>query len=259
MIEKARSLPQTSTKTNLLEIEGIRINGSFLPDAVSSRSAILVAFDDFKAKLLKIPADICDAQHELDFWGKICTHTQNPRQNNLLDFYEKVTLSKPIVEVGNLSHTSEKPVSKIGMLMPLYPTTLKNVPNNINEVMALQVWDQVSTALDFIHQIGFTHCDVKSSNIFIDMDGKMVLGDYGATTEIDREPREGTCPYKLEDQNDIASAHNDYTSLCLTVLEKIGFFIVSDVAAKRNDVLQALSKVQNDMPDLFTKLAPYFK
>jgi serine/threonine protein kinase len=44
---------------------------------------------------------------------------------------------------------------------------------------ALWYLDQIATALDYAHEHGFIHCDVKPANILLDSEGHAILSDFG--------------------------------------------------------------------------------
>lgn len=56
----------------------------------------------------------------------------------------------------------------------------------IDAVTATQVVREVATALDYAHESGVVHRDVKPSNIIIDRDGKARITDFGIATTVDR-------------------------------------------------------------------------
>lgn len=63
-------------------------------------------------------------------------------------------------------------------VMPLMPGTLADEPT-VFASRAVHVTRRILTALEFCHGRGVIHGDVKPSNVFVDRDGAVLLGDFG--------------------------------------------------------------------------------
>lgn len=55
------------------------------------------------------------------------------------------------------------------------------------EAVALSIGKQIASTLDYIHQQGIVHRDVKPSNIFINQERRVILFDFGAALDIQAE------------------------------------------------------------------------
>jgi serine/threonine protein kinase len=62
--------------------------------------------------------------------------------------------------------------AKRGLLMPLYPATLHNVPRPMDETYVLDCGRQLKATLDAIHREGYGHNDIKAGNVFLDQNGE---------------------------------------------------------------------------------------
>lgn len=46
----------------------------------------------------------------------------------------------------------------------------------------MQLFHDISMAIDFLHQNGLVHCDIAPRNLYVDQDGHYLLGDFSETT-----------------------------------------------------------------------------
>jgi serine/threonine protein kinase len=83
---------------------------------------------------------------------------------------------------GSITHLSS------GILMPHYPATLNEIPSPIRQEYALAVLQTMESTLRFVHEKGWIHGDVKPSNIFVDKEGEVWLGDYGSSKGLSELP-----------------------------------------------------------------------
>ncbi len=62
----------------------------------------------------------------------------------------------------------------------------------IGEAPAIGIVRQVASALNYLHEEGFVHRDVKPSNILMAQDGRAVLFDFGTVLNLNNPPAEDT-------------------------------------------------------------------
>ena len=126
----------------------------------------------------------------------------------------------------------------LGLLMPWFASTLAELPQPMDEDVAMLALQRLRVALDFLHERGWLHCDVKPGNVFVDSRGLVWLGDYGlgatraefseAVAEqmcsaADGRSRYGTPAYQCVDQDYRSDpCALDRTGLVITVLELLG-------------------------------------
>ncbi|KAI9342261.1 hypothetical protein BDR26DRAFT_282100 [Obelidium mucronatum] len=182
LIQEIERLPHSLTRKLLREKE-IEISGPF-NSGTSSRSSLLVAFKSGRPMLLKIPSPE-GVEKEYKVWTQLAPlaigaedlfHLVGPMDHVLFHRNSDAT-SFPSIE----SHATKAPVLRSGILMPIYPACLEQVPKPVKESTALTIWNNMNVALEAMHSTGLCHADVKSPNIFIDMAGNYFPGDYGAT------------------------------------------------------------------------------
>ena len=94
--------------------------------------------------------------------------------------------------LGSLSHagvttfTLHQSVSnKKMMIMPYHPSTLASIGTlesivSLREIFLNRLWDQLASAVRFIHSLGFVHLVIKSSNFCFDQNGRYILIDLGS-------------------------------------------------------------------------------
>ncbi len=102
-----------------------------------------------------------------------------------------------------------------------------NRPLSLGEI--IPILQPVCSALNFAHQKGFYHCDIKPSNILLHENGKDVfLADFGVAHAAQEYAGGGTLPYMAPEQfsQGIVSAQTDIYSLGITVYQMLSGGIV---------------------------------
>jgi serine/threonine protein kinase len=119
------------------------------------------------------------------------------------DFYRRFL--REAEAASKLSHAHILPIYAYGeqdglpyIVMPYMPGGTLSAYLNKRGPLSLQEaqWylDQIASALDYAHEQGCVHCDVKPANMLLDQDGHLMLSDFGiarlARTSIDPEQTE---------------------------------------------------------------------
>lgn len=60
---------------------------------------------------------------------------------------------------------------KIGLVMPVYPSTLIHISTPVKAGALLVFGNQIKAALHGMHSKGYCHNDVKATNVFITAEG----------------------------------------------------------------------------------------
>lgn len=117
-------------------------------------------------------------------------------------------------------------------IMPRYNSTLETI-DSLTPEEGLEVFNQMVKAIKVLHSLGMAHMDVKSSNIFIDMEGNSYLGDFGSVALYGVKTRstEPFIPSDMRIERKLAgvyvSHHKfDYWMLAMVVVEKVFHDIV---------------------------------
>jgi serine/threonine protein kinase len=189
--DKTSRLPETST-VSALNIAGYRMNGPLL-----SGSELVICFKGLESYILKGLND--------DEW-------ENAKAFDVA-FPEK---SRPNIVDFTLYTRDDK---KHYMIMPMFKTTLEPMPC-INETEAVQLWGDISKALNFIHSSEFAYMDVKPANICVN-DGKFVLIDLGSIVKFGKRSSSTPAYIPSDFTETKGSAHCDWWMLAMTLSEKV--------------------------------------
>jgi serine/threonine protein kinase len=113
----------------------------------------------------------------------------------------------------------EDPVKgKSFMVMPELPALLEQIP--ASQVDARSLLDHMSSALEYLHGLGFAHCDVKPGNICAQYPLSFVLVDLGSIALFGART-DSTPAYVPRDvRGDRSSAELDWCMLGMTLAEK---------------------------------------
>jgi len=85
------------------------------------------------------------------------------------------------------------------------------------------ILNPVCSALNFTHQNGVYHCDIKPANILLHVDGRVLLTDFGVARLADERRSGGTPAYMAPEQirDDVVDARTDIYALGVTLYEML--------------------------------------
>ena len=248
--ESARLIPQSETRAIAVG-QGITIDGQ-LQFPGPQTALFFRAFENTKdVMVLKVNHDASKSKSECRLYDAIGTDAKEggialvPVRLLVLDnastHQSSVTSSPP-----RALHPFQ------GILMPCYPYTLSDIPKGIPCSYAIEIFRCIILAVDFIHDRGWFHGDVKSANIFCSDRGSPWLGDYGSS--IDYSNRRvsfpgGTPRYQCVDISYLESPRLfDGVGLVLSLLEKLDCIELRG-DQKLSDVLQAIDALEGTCAD----------
>ena len=188
----ASAMPSVTTEQQM------KVEGYSLAGALFSHSNIMVAYKDCAAHLVKpLTLEECN---RIRAFLEACGEQHHPH----------------IVSFQLLWADAAK--LKCFMVMPKLPSALEPMPP-LSEEHSMLLWDHLSSALQFLHQLGFAHCDVKPGNICVQEPVAFVLVDLGSLALFSSRCA-CTSAYVPRDVKQRSSAELDWCMLGMTLAEK---------------------------------------
>lgn len=185
----ALQFPRTATCRDLAKLD-IVIDGCVYGDNFE----LQVCFVDDKPCVLK-SVTLCEYNRAEELQRANAKHT------NLVDFQ--------LHKHGN----------KYFVIMPLLPITVASF-HGLPERKALRLWDQMSSVLEYLHNLNFAHKDVKPDNICVNNEGNYVLIDLGDTVRFNIRSNSTALYVPADiDETEPASAEIDWWMLAMTVYD----------------------------------------
>ena len=135
------------------------------------------------------------------------------------------------------------------MVMPELPALLEQIP--ASQVDARLLLDHMSSALEYLHGLGFAHCDVKSGNICARYPLSFVLVDLGSIALFGARTSSTPAYVPRDVRRDRSSAELDWCMLGMTLAEKCcGDDHALDVGAATRSVTRGelLAHLQAHLP-----------
>jgi serine/threonine protein kinase len=200
--EQSAALPQTNTEHQFL-LEGYKLNGPWN----NCNENMIICYQGSFVKLLKVLSPK-EMERGSTFLAKLQDHT-------LSEF----------ITPFEIRSVNEKNF----MIMPHYAGTLESHPE-LTIILGIKLFQQMSQAIKFFHNLGMNHMDIKPSNICLRENGNFVLidlgsvamkGSYSESTVVyvprNFQPRERLNPNNRYN----AGERNDWLMLGMTIAEKV--------------------------------------
>jgi serine/threonine protein kinase len=201
--EQTLALPQTATEAMLI-FEGYQLNGPWH----AGNDNLIICYKDTVPHLLKV-----------------LTPKEFTRGSSLLIVLQEQTHTNPYLTSFEL-RTHDK---KSFMIMPYYSSTLESV-GKLSLASGIRLFDQVRSAVDYLHSLNYNHMDIKPAKIclrangdfiLIDLDSVAMKLDISESTVVyvprDFQPRDKRTPNNKYKAVDV----NDWLMLGMTIAEKV--------------------------------------
>lgn len=126
--------------------------------------------------------------------------------------------------------------TSVYFIMKKYPKTLKEYLNDreLTEEEWIKIAYQLASALAYLHDLGYYHCDIKENNVMIDEEGNAILIDFSVAYSVHVPYNDNTCsstPYQPPERlKQIVKSH--FPSLYINY-QKLN---ISPYISPRNDV-----------------------
>ncbi len=144
---------------------------------------------------------ISGAYGEVHLEGSVATKfISRDSSEDYISAYKEIAVSRMCAHSNICPVRAEVTPTHFELKMPRYATTLHariEAGDLTPQDMCRAVVDVVA-GLAAVHSIGCIHCDIKSANIFMAVDGHSVLGDFGICSfnELKRDNNVQTTPYR---------------------------------------------------------------
>jgi serine/threonine protein kinase len=188
--DKTCNLPATATDA-ALSVDGYRMNGPLFPG-----SPLILCYRGLKVFVLK---SLSEDEHE-----------------NAVAFHDLLSSRK---HPNIVEYTLYARLSKHYMIMALLLTTLEPISFlHVDEIS--QLWREISSALDFLHEHDFVFMDVKPSNICVHNE-TFVLIDLGSIVKLNGKASCTPAYIPSDFPAGKANVLYDWWMLAMTMAEKV--------------------------------------
>ncbi|KAG5180578.1 hypothetical protein JKP88DRAFT_166388 [Tribonema minus] len=182
----AEFLPGSSTSSCWVELHSLRLNGPF---AEQLPQCILTALDsDGNPAIVKLLAvsshdPMTGAPASQLSEAFVCRELRLRDANNAgvpVVRGEVLELQLPFASARTTKHG---PGVYPALVMPRYSCVVSDLPL-IPEHAIARGAARLMQAIDFMHERGYVHMDIKATNVFVDTAGNWYLGDFGSTVRV---------------------------------------------------------------------------
>ena len=175
LYRRVKCIPSSTTRLRLETSLSLHINGEFIPGSPNLLSASDADGNKFIIKILRV---ISDGLPYDDQRSEIAREALAPTELDLQSPTVALVTAEVLTITDDVSNQSFK-----ALKMPLYHFTLLQNPKCWPTEL-LREGQRLKEAIEFMHSRGVIHMDIKASNIFIDLNGRWLLGDFGSSKRI---------------------------------------------------------------------------
>jgi serine/threonine protein kinase len=186
-----KSLPSTTTRMEIRDQCRVRLNGPAFED----NPFLLLGNDEIGrpivVKILKVRDDLSSYEirkREVERETQACELLQlsDSSSSKALIHAELLTIGIP-----DSDHCFK------ALKMPKYNVLIQCA--SFDTIVIAAQGQRLIEAVEFIHEKGFVHMDIKGANIFVDMNGQWLLGDFGSICPIKSDVTSCTTFFCKED------------------------------------------------------------
>ena len=218
LYEDVSQIPRSKTRALVLQNHDIIIDSIMTVPGIQT-ALFLHAFEHGVPKVLKVP-HVSKAIKECRFFQQ---HGSAAKTKGVA----LVPVAILFLEGGHREFDDSQSIKR-GILMPAYPCTLSSLCNlgtPFDADKAIAVLDRLAGAVSFMRDCKWLHGDIKPSNIFIDWQGCVWLGDYDSSVPYSdlRQFTGGTPKYQAVQVTVSLNPYLfDVIGIVLSVLELLG-------------------------------------
>jgi hypothetical protein len=246
LYDDVQRMPQTTILDILKEKNHIYLNGIFFSN---TKTVIINALEHGKPTMFKIPKTQFEAEHEYNVW-KLLSGSPNVNQEHLVPL-TMVSLDKAEMLKTSIAGEVELQPVRFGLMMPKYACVTINF-KGVGAPTLVKWVTETLLAIEQFHIIGLIHGDVKPDNIFLDQDGVVKLGDYGAAVEFNADFKELSPAYM---PSDIPKACKEVDHYCLAMSS----LELCDVYTPTNNIFLTKAEIKSKTNLLVNDLSVLFK
>jgi hypothetical protein len=170
--EMIRDLPSTHTRVVLQQQLSLHING---PVSIKNPNILTAVDEDQNQFIVKLLRPSNHVSYDVQRVEMV-----QERETCVSLGLEAPPVALCPVEVIPVAYEGR---DYIALKMPRYLTTLYDNPKAFHATIVTRGYDLVG-AIQYMHERGFVHMDIKSDNIFVGADKTWVLGDFGSSKPI---------------------------------------------------------------------------
>lgn len=158
------------------------------------------------------------------------------------------------IKYADIVNHGDPPIPVVIIAMPFYPkgsvVTQANAANFLDLDKTLRCLIDVLRGLEYLHENGYYHCDIKPQNILVGESGEYLLSDYGIScyspTHTSVTPRNFYLPHAAS-ENILYSKHDEITDIYQLGLT--AFRLINGISTIKEDFLKDRTSFRQSILD----------